>query len=95
MSGACLGYRRLFRFSCRLANIENAKWQKEDPDPFDREEVEKIVAYMREHYAPAVADMAEYRFFTGLRTSEMVGLRWSAIDWNKKQMAVREAVVLG
>ncbi|WP_295379631.1 DUF3596 domain-containing protein [uncultured Pseudacidovorax sp.] len=78
-----------------VAAIENAKWQKEPPDPFDREEVEKIVAYMRQHYAPEVANMVEFRFFTGVRTSEMVGLQWSAIDWNKRQMLVREAVVMG
>ncbi len=78
-----------------VAAIENAKWQKEPPDPFDREEVEKIVAYAQEHYDPAVANMIEFRFFTGVRTSEMVGLQWGSIDWNKRQMLVREAVVRG
>ncbi|MFT3815472.1 MAG: tyrosine-type recombinase/integrase [Acidovorax sp.] len=78
-----------------VAGIENAKRQKDPPDPFDREEVEKIVAYVQEHYDPAVANMVEFRFFTGVRTSEMVGLRWSSIDWNKGQMLVHEAVVRG
>ena len=77
------------------ASVENFKWQKEPPDPFDREEVDKIVAYAREHFDPAVANMIEFRFFTGVRTSEMVGLQWSSIDWNKRQMLVREAVVRG
>lgn len=78
-----------------VAAIENAKWQKDPPDPFDRGEVELIVAYMHKHYAAEVANMVEFRFFTGVRTSEMVGLQWSAIDWNKRQMMVREAVVMG
>lgn len=78
-----------------VAAIENAKWQKEPPDPFDREEVDKIIAYAQEHYDPAVANMIEFRFFTGVRTSEMVGLQWTSIDWNKRQMLVREAVVMG
>ena len=39
--------------------------------------------------------MMEFRFFTGLRTSEMVGLQWSSIDWVKHRMLVREAVVRG
>ncbi len=37
----------------------------------------------------------EFRFFTRLRTSEMVGLQWSSIDWVKHRMLVREAVVRG
>ncbi len=78
-----------------VAGIENAKWQKDPPDPFDRDEVEKIVAYAQQHYDPAVANLIEFRFFTGVRTSEMVGLRWSSIDWNKRQMLVHEAVVRG
>lgn len=77
------------------ANIEAATWQKEDPDPFDLEEVEKIVAYMRQNYHASIANMVETRFFTGVRTSEMVGLQWPSIDFNKSHMVVREAIVRG
>lgn len=76
-------------------SIASAKWQREPPDPFDREEVEKIIGYSRSKFAPSVTNLIEFRFFTGLRTSEMVALRWQSIDWNKKHMLIHEAVVKG
>jgi integrase len=77
-----------------VAAIENATWQKEDPDPFELEEAEAILAEMRKGHPPSVVNMVEFRFFSGVRTSEMVGLRWSSIDFNKRHAMIREAVVL-
>lgn len=77
------------------STIESSKWQRDPPDPFDREEVERIIAYAQAKYAPTVSNLIEFRFFTGLRTSEMVGLRWQSIDWNKKHLLINEAVVRG
>lgn len=78
-----------------VAAVPSAKWQREPPDPFDREEVEKIIDYARAKFAPTVANLIAFRFFSGLRTSEMVALRWHSIDWNKKQVLIHEAVVKG
>lgn len=78
-----------------VAAIASAKWQREPPDPFDREEVEKIIEYSRAKYAQSVTNLIEFRFFSGLRTSEMVALRWQSIDWNKRNVLIHEAVVKG
>ncbi|WP_256682778.1 tyrosine-type recombinase/integrase [Comamonas testosteroni] len=43
----------------------------------------------------AASNLIAFRFFSGLRTSEMVALRWHSIDWNKKQVLIHEAVVKG
>src|SRR5690606_11234094 len=33
-----------------LERIKSQKHQKREPDPFDREDTERILAYMRDHY---------------------------------------------
>ncbi|KGG90986.1 hypothetical protein P245_14300 [Comamonas thiooxydans] len=71
-----------------VATIPCAKWQREPPDPFDCEEVEKIIDHARTNFAPTVANLIAFRFFSGLRTSEMVTLRWQSIDWNKMQVLI-------
>lgn len=65
--------------------------EREPPDPFDREEVEKIIDHARANFAPTVANLIAFRFFSGLRTSEMVALRWQSIDCNKMQVLTHKA----
>lgn len=75
--------------------IEAASHQRPDPDPFSLDEAEAILADMRKHYDPQIALYFEFKFFTGLRTSESLALRWESIDWRQGHMVVREALVLG
>lgn len=69
------------------ALIEPAQAQKPPPDPFTAEEAEAIIAKLRE-LCPEDADLAEFRFFTGLRTGELIGLRWSHVDLRSKTMTI-------
>jgi integrase len=69
------------------SKIEAAKAQKRPPDPFTREEAEAIIAKARERFA-ADGDMMEFRFFTGLRTGELIGLRWSTVELKAKRITV-------
>lgn len=75
--------------------IEAAKHQRPEPDPFALDEVEVILADLRKHYDPQIALYFEFKFFTGLRTSESLALRWDSIDWRRQHMVVKEALVLG
>jgi integrase len=51
---------------------------------------------MHKHYPASVANMVEFRFFAGVRTSEMAGLRWPSVDFGgKPHVVVHEAFVLG
>ena len=77
------------------ASKARQKWQKVPPDPFDIKEVALIVRDMRMTYDSRVADLVEFWFHTGLRTSELYGLRWPSIDFRKKEMLVHETVVRG
>jgi integrase len=81
--------------SSPVEGLEASKHQKPPPDPFSREEAEAILADLREHYHPQIALYFEIKFFTGMRTSESLGLRWDSIDWRRGQMTVREGIVLG
>lgn len=42
-----------------------------------------------------IADLVEFWFHTGLRTSELYGLRWPSIDFRKKEMMIHEVMVRG
>lgn len=57
--------------------------------------MEKIIDHARANFAPTVANLIAFRFFSGLRTSEMVALRWQSIDCNKMQVLTHKAVVKG
>jgi len=78
-----------------LDGLEAAPHQKRLPDPFTLEEVELILTDMRKHYPAQIGNYFEFKFFTGLRTSESLGLRWGAIDWRHGSMVISEGVVQG
>lgn len=73
--------------------IKSLPNQLPEPDPFSVEEMERIIAYMREKYAPPVANYFEFAFMTGMRTSELIALRWGDVDWGSKTVTVRRARV--
>ena len=77
------------------AGVPRAKWQKEDPDPFSREEAEAIVAAARQDLPEPIANLIEWRFFTGVRTSEAAGLQWPRVDLPNARMVISEALVRG
>lgn len=77
------------------AKVKRAKWQKPKPDPFSLDEARAIIAHVATHWPGHVANYVRFVFFTGLRTSEAVGLRWPSIDWRQKTVLVHEAVVRG
>lgn len=77
------------------ASKARQKWQKKAPDPFDMKEVALLVRDMRMTYDHRIADLIEFWFHTGLRTSELYGLRWPSVDFRKKEMLIHEVVVRG
>lgn len=76
------------------ATIKQAKWQKAQPDPFDAAEVELILDDLRCHYDERVWNFAEFWFFTGLRTSEIIALDWPRIDLRKREMLIDRGFVV-
>lgn len=75
--------------------VPRAKHQKEPPDPFTREELEKISTDFQDKHPGQVANYVEFWFWTGMRTSELAGLNWSSVDLASGTVRVSEAMVRG
>lgn len=76
-------------------DVPRAKHQKEPPDPFTREELERITDDFRAKHPGQVANMVEFWSWTGMRTSELVGLKWANVDLASGSVLVTEAMVRG
>lgn len=81
--------------SSPIEGLEPATHQRPQPDPFSRDEAEAIIAGMAARYNDQIANYFGFKFFTGLRTSESLIVRWESIDWRREQMLVSDALVLG
>lgn len=76
-------------------HVPSARWQRLPVDPFTADEVEAILAEMATRYPAQVANYTAFKFFTGLRTGESFGLRWSNVDLASGSIVVQESVVRG
>lgn len=61
-------------------------------DPFDAGEVKAILEAISE---PQRRNLLQFAFGTGLRTSELIALQWSDINWEKRTVHVCRAFVAG
>ncbi|KZY60175.1 integrase [Oleiphilus sp. HI0071] len=71
--------------------IKPLKIRKSDVQPFTLTEVSTIINKVRKDYK----NYYTVRFFTGLRTGEIDGLKWKYVDFERRQLLVRETVVDG
>lgn len=80
-----------FEFTTPTTNLKRLRVRKTDVEPFSLAEVQSILATVR-------ADYKNYfvtRFFTGMRTGEVHGLKWRYVDFERRMILVRETFVLG
>jgi integrase len=70
-------------------------YQEPEPDPFDAEEVERIIDYMGSNFPQPVYNVCDFWAHSGLRTSEIYGALWPAIDWSKQTLLVHRTNVRG
>jgi integrase len=75
-----------YEFPNPMQNVKRLKTQKVHIDPLSFDEVEKFIANVRADYKPYFT----VRFFTGLRTGEVHGLQWRYIDFERREILVRE-----
>src|SRR5205823_606772 len=61
------------------AELENSKVQVPEPDPFELHEVELILADLAVHTPEPVVNYFIAAFFTGIRPSELIAIRWSDV----------------
>lgn len=80
-----------FDFRTPFDHIKQLKVKRTDVEPFSLDEVRQILNTVR-------ADFRAYytvRFFSGLRTGEVDGLKWKYVDFDKRLIMVRETIVNG
>lgn len=75
------------------ARIRNVKAQKAEPDPFKLPEVDRILGHIKNTYDEQILNYFEFAFFSGLRTSELIDLKWGDVEANL--VVVRSAKVEG
>lgn len=81
-----------FDFKNPWQNIKRVKERKrKDIHPFSLKEVQQFLTKIR----PDFKAYYTTRFFTGLRSGEVDGLMWKYIDFERRQILVREALVQG
>ena len=71
--------------------MKRLKAKKPDVHPFSMEEVDRIRATIRADYR----DYVTVRFFTGMRTGEINGLKWKYVDFERGLILVREVFSAG
>ncbi len=78
-------------FEMPYKNIKNLKQARPDVNPFTLAEVWLILKHVRADYRPYYT----IRFFTGMRTSEIDGLKWDCINFDRREISIRGALVNG
>lgn len=80
-----------YGFTSPYGNIKPLKVPKKDIKPFTPDEIALLLDNCRE-------DFYEYyviRFFTGMRTGEVDGLKWKYVDFINRRILIRETIVRG
>ncbi|RUT76887.1 site-specific integrase [Marinobacter sp. NP-6] len=80
-----------FEFSSPYHGIKSLKVPRTDVEPFGIDEVKQIIDTVR----PDFRNYYVVRFFTGMRTGEIDGLQWDHVDFKRRQVLVRQALVNG
>ena len=80
-----------FNFRTPFQNIKQLRVKRSDVEPFSLDEVKSIINTVR----PDFKNYFTVRFFTGMRTGEVHGLKWKYIDFERRLILVRETVVDG
>ena len=80
-----------FEFTPAFRNIKPLKQKRTDVQPFSLDEVQRILDTVRPDYR----DYLTVRFFTGMRSGEVNGLKWRNVDLERNLILVRETVVNG
>lgn len=79
-----------FEFTSPFQGIKPLKKPKVHVDPFTLEEIEQILKAVRDDFRSYYT----VRFFTGMRTGEIDGLKWKYVNFARRQILIRETRVM-
>ena len=80
-----------YGFNSPCHGIKSLRVPRTDVQPFSLEEVWQIIDQVR----PDFRNYYTVRFFTGMRSGEIHALTWDHIDFERRQILVRQALVKG
>lgn len=80
-----------YDFNTPFMRIKMLKIPKSDVQPFSLKEVSYILDNVRPDYQSYYLT----RFFTGMRTGEVDGLKWKFVDFEQRIIKIRETIVAG
>lgn len=80
-----------FKLTNPWERIKKLKEEKAHVEPFTLNEVNQMIEDVRSDFR----DYLIMRFFTGLRTAEMHGLRWKCVDFERREILIRETFSQG
>lgn len=78
-----------YNFTTPGQRVKPLKIKRQDIAPFTLDEVNLILKTVRADYR----DYFIVRFFTGMRTGEIHGLKWKYVDFKNRQILIRETLV--
>lgn len=79
-----------YDFNNPVRNVKKLTESKKEIQPFTLDEVMQLCREIRRDYQNYLI----VRFFTGMRSGEIDGLKWKYVDFDRGIIAIREAVVL-
>jgi integrase len=74
-----------------LYRVKNLPVITREPEPFNTNEISKIL----QELTGQEKNLIQFAFYSGLRTSELIALRWQDVDFDKNCIYVRSAKVRG
>jgi integrase len=74
-----------------LSRVKNLSINTQEPEPFSAEEVARILHQLQGQEK----NLIQFAFWSGLRTSELIALRWQDIDLEQNRIYIRIAKVRG
>lgn len=80
-----------FQFTNPCLTVKRLKEPRSDIEPFSMDEMQRILATVREDYRPYLT----FRFLTGVRSAEAHGLKWKHIDVERREVLIRETFQSG
>ena len=80
-----------YDFITPYRGIKPLKEEKVHIEPFSLDEVNRIINHVRTDWRTYMI----VRFFTGMRSGEIDGLKWKYVDFDKRQILVRETFSYG
>lgn len=78
-----------YDFNSPFRGIKTLRVQRVDVEPFTLEEVRMFLDNVREDFHSYYT----LRFFTGMRPGEIDGLQWKYVDFERRQILIRETLV--